>query len=112
MEVSELTGDDLLRVLATLANPHRLRVVAALAGERNYVSQLARELGISRALLQVHLRKLEAAGLVSAAIEVSPDGKAMKFYEVAPFALELTPQTIMAAARTLAADSDLEANVR
>ncbi|HEY4849623.1 MAG TPA: ArsR family transcriptional regulator [Streptosporangiaceae bacterium] len=112
MEVSELTGDDLLRVLATLANPHRLRVVAALAGERNYVSQLARELGISRALLQVHLRKLEAAGLVTAAIEVSPDGKAMKFYEVAPFALELTPQTIMAAARTLAADSDLEANVR
>ena len=112
MEVSELTGDDLLRVLATLANPHRLRVVAALAGERNYVSQLARELGISRALLQVHLRKLEAAGLVTAAIEVSRDGKAMKFYEVAPFALELTPQTIMAAARTLAADSDLEANVR
>jgi predicted transcriptional regulator len=112
VEVSELTGDDLLRVLATLANPHRLRVVAALAGERNYVSQLARDLGISRALLQVHLRKLEAAGLVSAAIEVSPDGKAMKFYEVAPFALELTPQTIMAAARTLAADSDLEANVR
>jgi predicted transcriptional regulator len=112
VEVSELTGDDLLRVLATLANPHRLRVVAALACERNYVSQLARELGISRALLQVHLRKLEAAGLVTAAIEVSPDGKAMKFYEVAPFALELTPQTIMAAARTLAADSDLEANVR
>jgi predicted transcriptional regulator len=112
VEVSELTGDGLLRVLATLANPHRLRVVAALAGERNYVSQLARELGISRALLQVHLRKLEAAGLVTAAIEVSPDGKAMKFYEVAPFALELTPQTIMAAARTLAADSDLEANVR
>jgi predicted transcriptional regulator len=112
VEVSDLTGDDLLRVLATLANPHRLRVVAALASERNYVSQLARELGISRALLQVHLRKLEAAGLVTAAIEVSPDGKAMKFYEVAPFALELTPQTIMAAARTLAADSDLEANVR
>jgi predicted transcriptional regulator len=112
VEVSELTGDDLLRVLATLANPHRLRVVAALAGERNYVSQLARELGISRALLQVHLRKLEAAGLVTAAIEVSPDGTAMKFYEVAAFALELTPQTIMAAARTLAADSDLEANVR
>ena len=31
MDVTNLTGDDLLRVLATLANPHRLRVVAALA---------------------------------------------------------------------------------
>jgi predicted transcriptional regulator len=112
VEVSDLTGDDLLRVLATLANPHRLRVVAALAEERNYVSQLARELGISRALLQVHLRKLEAAGLVSAAIEVSEDGKAMKFYDVAPFALQLTPKTIMIAARTLAADSDLDADAR
>ncbi|MGD0560119.1 MAG: winged helix-turn-helix domain-containing protein [Streptosporangiaceae bacterium] len=101
-----MTGDELLRVLATLANPHRLRVVAALTSERNYVSQLARELGISRALLQVHLRKLEAAGLVAASIEVSEDGKAMKYYEVTPFTLELTPQTIAVAARTLRDDTE------
>jgi predicted transcriptional regulator len=112
VEISGMTGDELQRVLATLANPHRLRVVAALAAERNYVSRLARQLGISRALLQVHLRKLEAAGLVSAAIEVSEDGKAMKFYQVTPFSLQLTPKTIMAAARTLHADSGLEAEAR
>jgi predicted transcriptional regulator len=99
-------------VLATLANPHRLRVVAALAEERNYVSRLARDLGISRALLQVHLRKLEAAGLVSAAIEVSEDGKAMKFYEVTPFSLHLTPGAILTAARTLSTESKLEAGAR
>lgn len=112
MNLSDMTGDDLLRVLATLANPHRLRVVAALAAERNYVSQLARELNISRALLQVHLRKLQAAGLVSADIEVSEDGKAMKFYEVTPFALQLTPETIMVSVRTLCAGNDLDAEVR
>ncbi|WP_026424207.1 ArsR/SmtB family transcription factor [Actinokineospora inagensis] len=95
------SGDELVRMLATLANPHRLRVIATLVGERTYVSRLARELGISRALLQVHLRKLEAAGLVSAHLELSADGKAMKFYEVTPFALTLTPTTIAAAARTL-----------
>src|ERR1700752_231328 len=107
-----MTGDELLRVLATLANPHRLRVVAALAEERNYVSQLARELGISRALLQVHLRKLDAAGLISAAIEVSAAGKARKFYDVTPFALQLTPGTTMVAARTLTKDTDLDVEVR
>ena len=107
-----MTGDELLRVLATLANPHRLRVVAALAAERNYVSQLARELNISRALLQVHLRKLQAAGLVSADIEVSEDGKAMKFYAVTPFALQLTPEEIMVAVRPLRAGNDLDAEVR
>ena len=107
-----MTGDALLQTLATLANPHRLRVVAALAEERNYVSALARDLGISRALLQVHLRKLEAAGLVSASVEVSADGKAMKFYQVTPFALILTPDGIRIAARTLSANSDLEAELR
>jgi predicted transcriptional regulator len=112
MEATNLTGDELLQVLATLANPHRLRVLSALAQERNYVSRLARDLGISRALLQVHLRKLEAAGLVAADIEVSEDGKAMKFYEVTPFSLHLTPKTIMIAARSLSTESDLEAGVR
>ena len=112
MVTEGMTGDVLLRVLATLANPHRLRVIAALAEERNYVSRLARDLGISRALLQVHLRKLEAAGLVSATTEVSDDGKAMKFYEVAPFALHLTPETIMTAARTLGTENNLEAELR
>src|SRR5215472_6265440 len=107
MEITSMTGDDLLRMLATLASPHRLRVLAALAEERNYVSQLARELGISRALLQVHLRKLEAAGLVSSVIEVSDDGKAMKFYEVTPFTLQLTPKTIMVAVESLGVESDL-----
>ncbi len=111
-ELANLTGDALLRVLATLANPHRIRIVAALAGERNYVSRLARDLGISRALLQVHLRKLEAAGLVSSSIEVSADGKAMKFYEVAPFTLDLTPESIMTAAQTLSSAQNTEAELR
>jgi predicted transcriptional regulator len=102
-----MTGDELLRVLGALSNPHRLRVVAALAQQRNYVSRLARELGISRALLQVHLRKLEAAGLVRADIEVSADGKAMKFYQATPFAVLLTPEAIEAATRTLTAAADL-----
>ncbi|RJL35355.1 ArsR family transcriptional regulator [Bailinhaonella thermotolerans] len=100
------TGDELLRVLATLANPHRLRVLAALSAKPDYVSRLARELGISRPLLQVHLRKLEAAGLVTARTEVSPDGKAMKFYEVGPFRFELTPQAIQVAVRTLTPPDD------
>jgi predicted transcriptional regulator len=112
VDAFDMTGDDLLRVLATLANPHRLRIVASLAAERNYVSQLARELDMSRALLQVHLRKLQAAGLVSADIEVSEDGKAMKFYEVTPFAVLLTPQQITAAVRTLHTDTELEAEAR
>ncbi|CAO5250757.1 ArsR/SmtB family transcription factor [Frankia sp. AgKG'84/4] len=101
MTTPEPSGDELVQVMATLANPHRLRVLAALATDRNYVSRLARDLGIGRGLLQVHLRRLEATGLVSATLEISLDGKAMKFYEVEPFDLRLTPGTIAIAARTI-----------
>ena len=92
-------------MLSALASPHRLRIVAALSSGRNYVSQLARELGVSRPLIHMHLRRLEAAGLVSSELEVSDDGKAMNYYELRPLDLRLTPELIAGAARTLTTES-------
>ncbi len=97
-----LTGDQLLAMLSALANPHRLRIVAALTKDgRNYVSQLAREVGISRPLLHLHLQKLEEAGLVTSKLELSSDGKALNYFEVAKFEFELTPAAIAQAAKSL-----------
>jgi DNA-binding transcriptional ArsR family regulator len=97
-----LSGDELLEVLQALSNPHRLRVLKVLVdGGRNYVSQIARELQISRPLLQMHLRKLEQAKLVSSVLELSEQGKSMKFYDVAPFSFEVTPSLIASAGATL-----------
>ncbi|MCF8503865.1 MAG: winged helix-turn-helix domain-containing protein [Caulobacter sp.] len=96
------TGDQLLAMLAALASPHRLRIIAALqAGGRNYISALARELGISRPLLHLHLAKLEEAGLVTSQLELSADGKALNYFEVVDFGLGLTPAAIAEAARSL-----------
>jgi DNA-binding transcriptional ArsR family regulator len=95
------SGDDLVEMLAALANPIRLRIVAKLAGGRDYVSHLAREIGVSRPLLHMHLQRLEAAGLVVGSLELSEDGKAMKFYEVADFDLHLTASALAEAAETL-----------
>jgi len=101
------TGDQLLAALAALANPHRLRVVAALKTDgRNYVSQLAREAGISRPLLHLHLQKLEEAGLVTSKLELSADGKALNYFEVANFGFELTPAAIAMAVKTLSTKSE------
>jgi len=100
-------GDQLLLMLAALANPHRLRIIAALAaGGRNYVSQLARDLGISRPLLHLHLQRLEEAGLVAGRLELSPDGKALNYFEVTSFDVELTPTTIATAAPSLTSKSE------
>ena len=92
----------MLAKLAALDNPHRLRIIAALAtGGRNYVSRLARELGISRPLLHLHLQKLEGAGLVTSTMELSHDGKALNYFEVSNFSLALTPALIAEAAKSL-----------
>ncbi|MEU2432609.1 winged helix-turn-helix domain-containing protein [Streptomyces sp. NPDC007861] len=101
------TGDELLKVFAALGNPHRLRIVAALvSGGRDYVSRLARELGIGRPLLHMHLQRLEAAGLVTGSLELAEDGKAMKYFEVTPFAYTLTPDIVAAAARTITEEEE------
>jgi ArsR family transcriptional regulator len=85
----KVTGDDLVKVLNALSDAHRLTSVASLVPGWNYVSQLARDLQISRPLPHLHLQRLEAAGLIRGTLELSPDGKAMKFFEVEPFSIEL-----------------------
>jgi DNA-binding transcriptional ArsR family regulator len=99
---------ELLAVLTAMANPQRLRVVAELSGGRVHVSELARRLGISRPLLYMHLDRLEKAGLVTGHLELSEDGKAMKYFELAPFELRLTAEEITKAVRT---DTETKANV-
>jgi DNA-binding transcriptional ArsR family regulator len=86
-------------VLTAVANPLRLRVIAELAQGRVHVSELARRIGASRPLLYMHLDKLEKAGLVTGHLELSADGKAMKYFELAPFELRLTAEMITAAVR-------------
>lgn len=97
---SVLTSEsELLAVLTAVANPQRMRVMAELSDGRVHVSELARRLGISRPLLYMHLDRLEKAGLVTGHLELSEDGKAMKYFELAPFELRLTAETITDAVR-------------
>jgi DNA-binding transcriptional ArsR family regulator len=108
LDLDELSGDELIRVLAALSSPHRLRILAALGGGRVHVSQIARDVGLSRPLVHVHLQRLEAAGLVTGSLELSEEGKAMKFFAVNAFALDLTPETLAKAAGTLTAPDEKE----
>jgi DNA-binding transcriptional ArsR family regulator len=104
---SELTSEsELLAVLTAVANPQRMRVVAELSDGRVHVSELARRLGISRPLLYMHLDRLEKAGLVTGHLELSTDGKAMKYFELAPFELKLSAATISDAVRASQASGE------
>ena len=54
---------------------------------------------MSRPLLYMHLDKLEKAGLVVGHLELSDDGKAMKYFELAPFDLHVTADEVVEALR-------------
>ena len=94
----------MLALLGALGHAQRLRVIAELRtadqqDTRIHVSELARRLGLSRPLLYMHLERLESAGLVAGNLELSDDGKAMKYFELVPFTVTLDAETITEAVR-------------
>jgi len=92
-----LTSEELVAALTAIGHPLRLRIIAELAGGRVHVSELARRLGMSRPLLYMHLDRLEKAALVNGSLELSQDGKAMKYFELAPFEVRVTAETVVRA---------------
>lgn len=100
-----MNAQELSNRLAAIASPQRMRIIATLAGERLHVSELARRVGMSRALLYMHLAKLEEAGFITGHLELGDDGKALKFFEVLPFALKLDAKTLI---RAVAAQTESE----
>jgi len=81
----------LAEILDALGNEHSLGIMAVLAEGECYVSELAKEVGISRPLLYLHLKKLENVGLVESEIrhfEEPPYTK--KFYKAKNFELVLS----------------------
>jgi DNA-binding transcriptional ArsR family regulator len=99
---------ELLAALTAVANPLRLRVVAELSDGRVHVSELARRLGVSRPLLYMHLDRLEKAGMVTGQLELSEDGKAMKYYELVPFELRIDAGSITDAVRASEQDTEMK----
>ena len=92
-----MTSEELVAALTAIGHPLRLRIIAELAGGRVHVSELARRLGMSRPLLYMHLDRLEKAALVTGSLELSQDGKAMKYFELAPFEVRVTAETVVRA---------------
>lgn len=94
--------DELLVVLGALGHTLRLRTIVELSAGQLHVSELARRLGISRPLLYMHLERLERAGLVEGHLELSSDGKAMKYFALTSFDIHINPAMILAAERATA----------
>lgn len=90
-------GDRLAEVIAALDHPTRRRIVAILLASDTHVSQLARDLQVSRPVIHVHLARLQEAGLVTSSLRFSADGKSLRVFRLLPFDIRLTPEIIAAA---------------
>lgn len=92
-----MNAEQLSTWLTAIASPQRMRILTNIVDEPLHVSELARRVGMSRALLYMHLAKLEEAGFVSGHHELTDDGKALKFFVAVPFSSTLDLPTLVAA---------------
>lgn len=90
-------AERLAGVIAALDHPTRRRILTILLASDTHVSQLARDLQVSRPVIHVHLARLQEAGLVASSLRFSPDGKSLRVYRLLPFDIRLTPEVIAAA---------------
>ena len=93
--------EDYINVFDALSHPVRIKIIGILAEGRQYVSELARLVNISRPLLYMHLKKLETARLVTSAMEISESGKAMKYYALEDFKLQITKELFRGLAQNI-----------
>lgn len=92
---------DYTKLFDALSHPMRIKIIGVLSEKRRYVSELARIMNISRPLLYMHLKKLEDAGIVTGSYEISGSGKSMKYYEIKPFDIHLTTESLAMLAQTI-----------
>ena len=92
------------KLFDALSHPMRIKIVGILAHERKYVSELAKELHMSRPLLYMHLKKLEEAALVVGSYEISESGKTMRFFALRAFDIHLSHELMQVLSATIPAD--------
>lgn len=93
-----MTGKDfeeLAAKLKALGHPTRLAIINALAHGEQYLSEIAKRVGISRALAKVHLMKLREAGLVDTRIVTLEDeARALRYYNLRDFEIRLSSKDL------------------
>lgn len=96
--IADMTGndfDELAEKLSALGHPTRLAILKQLAEGEQYLSEIAKKVGISRALAKVHLKKLREAGLVqTTVVTLEDEARALRYYELCDFEIHLSSKKL------------------
>ena len=87
--------EDLAKKLSALGHPTRIRILMELTKGENYLSEVAKNVGISRALAKVHLKKLRENGLVESRIlTLEEEARALRFYKILDFSFNISTESL------------------
>lgn len=81
----------IVEVGEALSHPVRLKLLYMLSKRERYVYELATDLGLSRQVVSLHLKRLEKAGFVESDLRLEDnDPRAKKFFKLKEFEVSLS----------------------
>ncbi|WP_406662089.1 winged helix-turn-helix domain-containing protein [Methanolobus sp. ZRKC3] len=73
-----------------ISHPVRLKLLYLLSERERYIYELAKDLSLSRQVVQLHLKRLEKAGFVESDLRLEEnDNRAKKFFKLKKFNVTL-----------------------
>jgi len=83
-----VTLPNLAKLLGFLGNEQRLNILKAIIDDEKFAREISEEVGISRPLVNIYLKQLEKAGLVTGTNRIGEEPPYLKrYYKAMPFEL-------------------------
>ncbi|AKB12002.1 MAG: ArsR/SmtB family transcription factor [Methanosarcina thermophila] len=91
----EKSLEKIVEIGEALSHPIRLKLLYLLAERERYVYELAKDLNLSRQVVNLHLKRLEKAGFVESDLRLDDDDmRAKKFFRLKEFEVSLSIEDI------------------
>ncbi|MDW7733492.1 MAG: winged helix-turn-helix domain-containing protein [Methanolobus sp.] len=85
-----MTLQEITTIGEAISHPVRLKLLYLLSERERYVYDLAKDLNLSRQVVQLHLKRLEKAGFIESDLRLEDDdNRAKKFFKLKEFDVDI-----------------------
>ncbi|HML25689.1 MAG: Bacterial regulatory protein, arsR family [Methanomethylovorans sp. PtaU1.Bin093] len=87
--------EQIVHIGEALAHPVRIQLLYMLSEKERYIYELAKDLNLSRQVVDLHLKRLEKAGFVESDLRLEEnDLRAKKFFRLKEFDVKLCTEDL------------------
>lgn len=87
--------EQIVHIGEALAHPVRIQLLYMLSEKERYIYELAKDLNLSRQVVDLHLKRLEKAGFVESDLRLEEnDMRAKKFFRLKEFDVKLCTEDL------------------